>query len=153
MPATPVNCSHPGDPFGDAGCEGDNSCTAGTNGRCIGPPGGPAICGCTYDQCLHDTDCAASKTCACHDSPYLWGDNACTQGDCRIDANCGVAGFCSPSLSPASCYLLSGFYCHTALDQCTDDTDCATQSGQGCMYSPAHARWECQTSNPSNCPI
>ena len=124
-PAPTGDCASPGPPPG--GCTSDNSCTAGTNGRCINHGGGPAAdCFCTYDTCVHDTDCASGLTCACHGSPYTdSADNTCMPGNCRIDADCGAGGYCSPSSLPAACGdSLAGYYCHTAKDLCTDDSDC-----------------------------
>jgi len=142
-----------GNPFGDAGCQSDDQCTAGTQGRCLEFHGGPAICECTYDECVHDATCPSGKTCACHGSPYAYGGNACIQGDCRVDADCGAQGFCSPSLGPMSCGLLSGYYCHTNVDQCTDDGDCAAQGGAACMFSTTSKRWECVVPTYSGCPV
>jgi hypothetical protein len=39
---------------------------------------------------------------------------------------------------------VAGYYCHTANDQCIDDTDCvATMGNATCAYSTANSRWEC----------
>jgi hypothetical protein len=103
-------------------------------------------CGCTYDACEHDTDCTG-ETCACHGSPYMASlGNSCVQGNCRIDADCGANGYCSPSEDPNSCGGLLGYYCHTANDQCIDDSDCAS-SGVGlevCGYSTTTNIWSCR---------
>jgi hypothetical protein len=127
---------------GDGGCNSDSDCTeAGVNGRCINQGGGPAApCFCTYDECLVDTDCAAGQTCACHGAPYTDGHgNTCVTGNCRVDADCGE-GYCSPTSTGADCGdNLAGYYCHTAADLCTDDTDCDGE----CIYSTANSRWQC----------
>lgn len=95
---------------------------------------------------MHDTDCATGLTCACHGSPYTHGaGNTCVPGNCRVDADCGSGGYCSPSDAPMSCGALGGYYCHTAADQCIDDTDCPSSQGpQVCAYSTSTGRWECQ---------
>jgi hypothetical protein len=140
------NCSSP--PFL---CNNDAQCAdAGPNGRCISP-GGPAGCGCTYDACAGDADCPTGQTCACHGSPYTdESGSRCVPGNCRVDADCGDGGFCSPSAS-STCgdagYLCLGYYCHTKLDECTNDGDC-TGATNTCVYSSADARWTCAFYSP-----
>jgi hypothetical protein len=124
-------------------CQTDSQCTSGANGRCEGNGGGPAGCHCAYDTCTEDDVCKGGP-CACHGSTYLSGGNVCAPGNCQTDADCGATGFCSPSLSPNSCYSLAGYYCHTPSDQCTDDADCQNSSGTQCMYDVAARRWQCQ---------
>jgi hypothetical protein len=149
MPAPPGDCASPGPPPG--GCTSDSSCSnAGPNGRCINQGGGPAAdCFCTSDACVQDTDCPSGQTCACHGSPYTDGrGNACVQGNCRVDADCGAGAYCSPSPRTAICGdSLAGYYCHTAEDQCIDDTDCPSSPNvagiPGCVYSTTDSRWEC----------
>jgi hypothetical protein len=110
------------------------------NGRCV-------VIGhninCTYDDCEHDCDCAAGSTCACHDTAYMGPfGNTCVPGNCRVDADCGPGGYCSPA-TYGGCSL-SGYYCHTASDQCIDDSDCLTSTaGSVCSYLAANQRWEC----------
>jgi hypothetical protein len=39
---------------------------------------------------------------------------------------------------------LLGYFCHTAKDQCIDDSDCATMNGlQVCSYSKTSGIWQC----------
>jgi len=148
-PAAPGDCAGPGPSPG--GCTSDSNCTAGTNGRCLHPGGGPAAdCSCTYDACVVDTDCPSGKTCACHGSPYTdSAGNACVTGNCRVDADCGAGGYCSPSSLNEICGdSLAGYYCHTAADLCIDDSDCspnvpASPDGPACAYGATDARWEC----------
>jgi hypothetical protein len=127
-------------------CSKDSQCTAGTNGRCVENFGGVLTCQCTYDTCVHDTDCMAGDLCVCHGSAYTGGDgNTCMMGNCRVDSDCGAKGYCSPSHGTSGCGGVTGYYCHTATDQCVDDTDC--QGGQGpevCAWSTASSRWQCQ---------
>ncbi len=134
----------------DAGCAGDSVCISGTNGRCINQGGGLAApCLCTYDACVHDSDCPDGQTCACHGAPYTDGrDNACVKGNCRVDTDCAPGRYCSPSILTAECGdSLAGYYCHTAADLCVDDSDCrAVGSRAGipsCVYSTTDSRWEC----------
>lgn len=147
-PAPAGDCAGPGP--GGGGCTRDSDCTAGTNGRCLSPGGGPAAgCACTYDTCAQDTDCPGGQTCACHGSPYTDGaGSSCVQGNCRVDADCGAGGYCSPSSLTATCGdSLAGYYCHTAGDLCVDDSDCSPTPGSpdapGCLYSTKDSRWEC----------
>ena len=126
-------------------CTNDAACTTGTNGRCVQSTHGAPRCSCSYDTCAHDTDCAAGKLCACHGSPFTaGGGNACIDGNCRVDADCG-AGYCSPSHGSSGCGGLTGYYCHTAADRCTDDADCADGgSFRVCGWAAMNNRWECQ---------
>jgi hypothetical protein len=135
---------------GDPGtCNGDSTCTdGGTNGRCVESSGGALFCSCTYDTCQSDMGCPTDQTCACHGSPYTNSQgNTCTQGNCRVDSDCdGGGGYCSPAENTMSCGSLLGYYCHTANDQCVDDTDCTTSTGVGpqvCTYSTTSNRWQC----------
>jgi hypothetical protein len=69
------------------------------------------------------------------------------QGNCRVDADCGAGGYCSPAENTSSCGNLLGYYCHTASDQCLDDTDC-TGGGAGaqvCTYVSSAGNWQCKT--------
>lgn len=126
-------------------CSSDGQCTdGGADGRCLNSGGGPAGCFCTYDACQMDTDCPTGQLCVCHDSPYSYGGNTCMPGNCRVDSDCGVGGYCSPAHGTTSnCGYVSGYYCHTRQDDCTNDSDC----GGGlevCTWSSADSRWTCQ---------
>lgn len=158
-PRLPGSCS------GFGGCQNDMQCAldAGNadaadaghpdagyvaNGRCNNTPTGS--CTCTYDLCLHDSDCTGGP-CACHGSAYTFpGGNECVPGNCRIDSDCGPGGYCSPSNGAYFCGGPAGYYCHTPSDLCTDDTDCSDagspQMGVAglCEYAMAAQRWECQ---------
>ena len=139
------------EPFPDAGCTMDSDCTAGKEGRCETPGGGPVSdCVCIYDKCGGDTDCPGGQPCGCHGSPYSGGlGSTCVPGNCRVDADCGENGYCSPSPTQGCGPTLGGYYCHTALDQCIDDSDCSptptTPGGGFCSYVATDARWECVT--------
>lgn len=146
-PAAPGNC--PGGGGLPGACDADPQCTSGSDGRCIQPSSGVAQgCQCTYDACADDAACPMDQTCACHGSPYTDSQgNTCVAGNCRVDADCGAGGYCSPSSLMAICgYSLAGYYCHTPMDQCTDDSDCSTAQGPAiCAYSTATSRWQCET--------
>lgn len=139
----PGTCSIGGS-SGGAMCSSDAECAdAGLNGRCAGYNAGPAYCACTYDECVHDTDCTG-QTCACHGSAYIGGfGNACVGGNCRVDADCGAGGYCSPTTTSTGCGGLGGYYCHTPSDQCIDDSDCGG-SLYVCAYSTTAGFWQCQ---------
>jgi hypothetical protein len=143
--APPGDCSfdNPG-----AACHSDADCSeAGSSGRCI-VPNGPPTCFCTWDSCTGDSECKTGQTCACHGSAYTAGvGNTCAPGNCRVDADCGSGGYCSPSAATNTCGTLSGYYCHTPKDQCTNDSDCGSSApGNMCIYSPSTGYWSCQQS-------
>jgi hypothetical protein len=140
QPAPPGNCT-----FASGACTHDGQCTSGTNGRCVESNGGVIYCSCTYDTCVHDTDCAVGQLCVCHGSAYTNAGNTCMPGNCRVDSDCGAGGYCSPSHGTVSCGGVSGYYCHGASDQCTDDSDCSGMGGLDvCAWSSTGHRWECQ---------
>jgi hypothetical protein len=116
---------------------------AGTNGRCRYSTGGAIFCSCSYDTCLHDTDCPTGETCGCRGSPYVSGGNSCVKSDCRVDSDCGAGGYCSPTTG--SCGVLLGYFCHTQKDQCVNDSDCAIDGGglRKCGYSTTAGYWMC----------
>jgi hypothetical protein len=123
-------------------CSSDSDCTeGGANGRCTSSGGGPAGCSCTYDTCQTDADCGKGELCVCHGSAYSYGGSSCMSGNCRVDSDCGVGEYCSPAHGTSGCGYVSGYYCHTQKDECTNDSDCA--SGL-CTWSTASERWECQ---------
>jgi hypothetical protein len=138
--------------FGGGGgvCATDADCTDGINGRC-GASG--RVIGCTYDDCFTDSDCSGDKgggVCGCR-GDQVDGANVClTSGNCHVDADCGPGGYCSPSLGSCGTYAgVEGYYCHTASDECIDDTDCPTQPGLApayCAFMPDTGRWQCSSS-------
>jgi hypothetical protein len=148
-------CDPTGSNIPDAGlaCRKDAECTAGANGRCS--LGGRVLaCQCTYDTCATDADCAQmGGPCECRPAgqgivaPPPTTMNVCKAGNCRVDKDCGTAGYCSPSLGSCGNYLgVTGYYCHTAKDKCTDDTDCQAQGGGDCRYDSVTNAWACATS-------
>jgi hypothetical protein len=127
-------------------CSQDSQCTSGTNGRCIENNGGALFCQCTYDTCTQDTDCPTGDLCVCHGSPYTFGaGNTCMMGNCRVDSDCGASGYCSPTVGTSGCGSVGGYYCHTAADQCVNDSDCSgSMSGpELCEWSATNNRWQC----------
>jgi hypothetical protein len=132
-----------------AQCHADADCTAGTNGRCSGNVHDG--CNCTYDTCFSDADCPSGTLCACRNVAHAdQGANVCLRSNCRTDADCGPGGYCSPSFD-AGCgayFGVTGWWCHTAADTCTKDSDCAAQDlGQGdgnfCGFFPQVGHWQC----------
>jgi hypothetical protein len=143
QPAAPGQCQIMG---GFPQCTMDSQCTAGNSGRCVENMGGALTCMCTYDTCVHDTDCPAGNLCVCHGSAYTGGDgNACMAGNCRVDSDCGAGGYCSPTHGTSGCGGVTGYYCHTPQDTCTNDTDCNGAQGPNvCAWSSASGLWMCQ---------
>jgi hypothetical protein len=128
-------------------CARDADCTAGKNGRCF-TNGDKCLTVCSYDQCLTDSDCAAGP-CVCRSSGIDPSANGClASAQCRTDADCPNCQYCSPSYisNPADCSPgFSTYACHTARDECTDQSDC---SGLVCGYDPGVARWGCEVCVP-----
>jgi hypothetical protein len=133
------------------GCMNDGQCTdGGPSGRCIQNNGGAAECVCSYDTCLHDTDCPTGQLCVCHGSGYSDGyGNTCMPGNCRVDSDCGADGYCSPSHGTSGCGEVTGYYCHTSRDTCTNDNECGSMgSFDVCAWSESDKRWECLNFTP-----
>lgn len=133
-------------------CRADSECTMGVNGRCVGNPHDG--CRCNYDTCTRDSDCTTGGPCACRLATRgASGANVCLAGNCRTDGDCGAGGYCSPSFGTCGDYGgVVGYYCHTASDECVDDSDCGRLDagflGQRpyCMYAPETGRWVCGNS-------
>jgi len=127
-------------------CTSDADCTMGDNGRCLPPGGNAAGDYCTYDACSTDGDCGTGKVCVCgtDEPPYGRTANACVPGNCRVDSDCGAKGYCSPT-EATSCGNRSGtvgYYCHTAGDDCTNDSDCAGTTDGGATMGPGYCAWQ-----------
>jgi hypothetical protein len=132
-------------------CTSDSQCTAGANGRCFPFEGLVGYGGCSYDECFTDSDCGSGATCLCRGSSTDNSANVCVEGgNCVVDSDCGPGGYCSPSVE-ASCLFARPYFCHTATDTCTDDSDCSSvDAGRGscpilapCAYGPGEERWAC----------
>jgi hypothetical protein len=145
-PPVVTPCTQPG----TLGCSDDSQCNSGFDGRCMQVNG---ACGCIYDACRTDADCGASSDCDCDPEPRSRVPNpvtaVCVASNCRSDADCGPHGFCSPSKSEQDFCgpIVTGWFCHTAQDDCGIDADC-TSSGcgrslQACTYAPELGHWAC----------
>ncbi|MEO7035555.1 MAG: hypothetical protein ABI548_16635 [Polyangiaceae bacterium] len=152
--SAPVACSHqrtpsmptPGDhcitPNGSAPCPGsscsqDSDCTAGENGRCmqLGPVPGYA---CNYDECFVDSDCGKGSVCQCRDPLDGAAANYCTKpSSCSTDDDCEM--YCSPSQAHEWCRAF--YMCHSAQDECLNDSDC--QQDLHCDYDVTVQHWAC----------
>ena len=148
--ATAAACSHdrgPGDfdtQLMNAQCQADADCTMGTNGRCLRTKVAARNNYCSYDTCFADADCGGAKVCTCREFPN--DDNRCQAGNCKLDADCGAGGYCSPSADPgATNFGTTGWWCHTAKDECADDTDCNSMKREKCVYDPMITHWSCSS--------
>jgi hypothetical protein len=154
-PSTPAACTPQSGPVScsqgasDA-CHVPGDCTAGLDGSCqTVVSGGAVICGCVYDDCLTDADCAPGSACSCDANRGGAGASGsptkCVTANCRVDADCGPSGYCSASGfsgGPGGCgSFVNGVYCHTAADECANAADCGASST--CVYSPEVAHWIC----------
>jgi hypothetical protein len=75
---------------------------------------------CLYDECTADTDCKSPFMCTCGQGGGF--TNYCTAaGNCRVDSDC-ASGYCSPTVD--GCGTFTGYFCHTAADECYSDDDC-----------------------------
>jgi len=120
-------------------CSHDTQCRRGKNGRC-GPKSyegrHPDVC--YYDECYVDDDCAPGTACACGGGSAT-SPHRCVPGNCRTDADCDPAApFCSPTFD---CKGVTGYYCHTAGDECFSDDDCKGRPSPKCTHNGA--RWAC----------
>jgi hypothetical protein len=102
---------------------------------------------CVPDACQSDAACGAGRLCACPGEADRFV-RSCVAAGCRVDGDCAT-GFCSPS--PNGCSgQLAGWYCHTADDECHNDSDCpGSGGGTGqCYDEPDRSRWLC---SPRHC--
>ena len=130
-----------------AGCQADDDCADGANGRCTG--NGHDGWRCSYDRCFADADC--DGVCECGGG-FRSDNNVCLGGDCQVDSDCGPNGFCSPSFGDCGAYTdVVAYYCHTPEDECVDDADCEGESQFGfapyCAFNPGAGRWACSDSH------
>ena len=128
-------------------CTSHDQCTEGVNGRCVGNSHDGWYC--TYDMCHSDADCEGF-VCAC-EGGFRSDYNVCLRsGNCHVDADCGSGGYCSPTFGDCGSYSgVVAYYCHTAEDECIDDTDCGDGSEWGtyCAYNLIVGRWTCSNSH------
>ncbi len=135
-------------------CTKHSDCTDGKNGRCTGNPHDGWQC--TYDLCQADADCKGGQgLCECGGG-FRSDNDVCLDTGCHVDADCVPTsaacgtGFCSPSLGSCGHYGKAvGYFCHTAKDECTNDSDCAGEGQFGmapyCKYEPSVGHWKCST--------
>ena len=125
---------------GSAACTTDADCTARPNGICVDRYVGQGdfTVECQYDGCMSDAECKDGP-CMCGGSATV---NKCGGGRCRVDADCG-GGYCSPSQDECH-WGLSGWYCHTADDECVDDKDCGSDFDDYCWFDPKKQHWACR---------
>jgi hypothetical protein len=83
--------------------------------------------------------------CACSG---VYSGNACVTGSCHIDADCGAEGYCSPEIEHCS-GAVTGYFCRTTKDTCTDDKDCGVAAH--CARDPGSGVWGCQSTD--GCPV
>jgi hypothetical protein len=128
-------------------CSLDSQCLSGTNGRCFPFEGIVGPGGCSYDECSTDSDCPSGTPCICRTSPTDNSANVCApRGNCTVDSDCGPDRYCSPSND--ACYGSSQYFCHTALDTCSNDADCPSVDGgypnfAACAYDQQARHWAC----------
>jgi hypothetical protein len=136
---------------GVGACSSDADCDGGVNGRCFPFGGLVGPGGCSYDQCFTDSNCPSGTPCLCRSSPSDDSANVCVPGgNCVVDSDCGPGGYCSPSRE--GCEGPNPYYCHTALDECINDSDCPSVDGgelsyatsATCAYSLQTQRWVCE---------
>lgn len=131
-------------------CTSHEQCTEGKNGRCTG--NGHDGWRCNYDGCFADGECGKGSVCAC-EGGFRSDNNVCLAEGCQVDADCGAGSWCSPTLGSCGHYSKAESYqCHTAADECTDDTDC-TENGSGpfggqayCAFDRVIGHWKCSNS-------
>ncbi len=123
----------------DDTCTDHADCTEFPGGRCR-YVAGEAYCGCSYDECQVDDDCAGSSACACgevgtgRDTP----NNRCVRAECRLDSDC-ASGLCLASVGADSCTppsaYIEAFTCATEADTCRNDEACSA-----CFATDARCR-------------
>jgi len=127
----------------DSGCNSDEDCEAGLNGRCENTFANKYSANvCTYDTCESDDACA-NHVCACRGTYFnesTSGANTCIGGNCRVDSDC-ASGLCSPS-NLSGCGV-RGYYCRSADDECTSNADCSGGSPT-CAFDKSKGHFACQ---------
>ena len=130
-------------------CEAHADCSEGPNGRCIYTPEDfedYARSECLYDFCQSDDDCNELEVCLCGKMK-----SRCHGGNsCQVDADCGENGYCSPTYwhnDNQDSMVLTGYFCHTANDECIDDKDCPRRPDSDfstCAFSQQLGYWRCE---------
>jgi hypothetical protein len=125
---------------GGAPCDCRPSGASGSANTCVAKGG-----------CALDSDCGPGGSC----SPSLvdLGPCDCSSFALCPDAGAGTPTGCSESVDggpfvPVPCLCSTGgvcgepaYFCHTACDECHNDSDCAY--GGRCLYDRHQATWEC----------
>jgi hypothetical protein len=132
-------------------CTSDSQCRTGLDGRCFPFQGLVGNGGCSYDECLTDSDCGSGAACLCRGTSADNSANVCVRGgNCVVDSDCGPGGYCSPSVEQ-SCLFPHLYFCHTAMDTCIDDSDCPSVDPgprscsilTPCAFDRQEHRWAC----------
>jgi len=102
------------------------------------------------DECSVDSDCTGGGVCSCAGNTFEYAHetrNICVPANCHTDTDCG-SYMCSPSDSSGGpFYGVQGYYCHTAHDTCTVDSECVQNGQQGyCMFAAEVGYWTCSYS-------
>jgi hypothetical protein len=146
-------CGNPaGAPFNYPGCSydrcfSDSDCDAGVPCECRASASDNAPNYCvTGGNCRVDGDCGSGGYC----SPSLLSAGICVcPGSSALCGDSGLTRCYAGSMEvPCSCGDSCGhaYYCHTACDQCVDDSDC--DGGATCNYDVVNQRWDCETCGP-----
>ncbi len=133
----------------DASCQSDAACATDLSltETCRAYPDADGATFCNADQCFTDEDCTGHGPCDCLYSDRSVGNlHACYPGNCQVDSDCGPGGYCSPSLE-SDCSHASPdnvtYLCHTAKDECANDSDCAA-CGAGAFCAVTQVGfWQC----------
>jgi hypothetical protein len=151
--AVATTATLPEDPDAGTLCSTDSDCTEGKNGRCVfystPPPSSEHGTECSYDRCFSDSNCAVGSVCGCRASATDTGANTCLAGNCLVDSDCRPSGYCSPSASDCDpSKTIVGYFCHTAHDECTNDSDCPASPasnvlGAYCRFDSSVGHWVC----------
>lgn len=140
-----MRCLYPGVDAGMASdtqpCESDAACTQAPRGRCTRLITHST---CQYvAECERDEDCGPNARCACG----LSGDLVCVTAQCWHDSDCAARQRCRRDY--ACGWLVGGFFCTRAEDECRDDDDCAPGR---CEFEEDAGAWRCANTPPCTIP-
>lgn len=135
---------------GSQGCDDDNECTEGQNGRCVAQYGfGSPKRYCNYDECFDDGDCKTKEACSCGKNRHTFyskgraDENVCVPSNCRTDDDCGDQ-FCKPDHGYSGADdRVFGYYCTTRSDECRNDLDCQIAGGRSRCTVSGGSHWSC----------
>ncbi len=147
--ASDVRCPL-GSPVSTNPCDATADCPAAQGVSCLAYDDAGLARYCNDDACHVDRDCGDGGVCLCgsaSSSATLATPNVClSAGNCRLDSDCSPVHYCSPS--SVGCGTTFAYYCHTAHDDCSNDTDC--RQDQLCLYAPSAGKWSCFTAGTCN---